>query len=90
MLDRLLDLRMTMLDMLGGEGAQRFPILAHRIRAGADAQALWFARADLMAVLAEVHGEDEARARIDGLSNMFDGLLPKGLMSRPTSLMMHQ
>ncbi len=83
---RLEDIRVAMLDMLGEEGAKRHPQVARRIRFGGDAQALWYARADLMAALASESGERSARARTESLSVLFDGMLPKGLMSRPTTL----
>ena len=83
---RLEDIRVAMLDMLGEEGAKRHPQVARRIRFGGDAQALWYARADLMAALASESGERSARTRTESLSVLFDGMLPKGLMSRPTTL----
>ena len=83
---RLEDIRVAMLDMLVEEGAKRHPQVARRIRFGGDAQALWYARADLMAALASESGERSARARTESLSVLFDGMLPKGLMSRPTTL----
>jgi hypothetical protein len=86
MTHRLEDIRLAMLDMLGEEGAARFPGVARRIRASADAQGLWYARAELMAALADLHGEAVARTRMVSLSVLFDGMLPKGLMSRPSTL----
>ena len=83
---RLEDIRLAMLDMLGDDGAERYPQVARRIRHGADAQGLWYARADLMAALAGLHGEQIARTRMVSLSVLFEGTLPKGMMSRPTTL----
>lgn len=83
---RMDDIRTVMLDMLGEEGALQYPHVARRIRHSVDAQALWYARAELMAALAGLYGERSARERMVSLSVMFDGLLPKGLMSRPTTL----
>ena len=83
---RLEDIRLAMLDMLGEEGARQYPQVARRIRFGGDAQALWYARADLMAALADTAGERVARTRTESLSVLFDGMLPKGLVSRPTTL----
>ena len=83
---RLEDIRLAMLDMLGDEGARQNPQVARRIRFGGDAQALWYARADLMSALANMSGERAARARTESLSVLFDGMLPMGLASRPTSL----
>ena len=78
--------RELLLDMLGDPGAQQYPQVARRIRAGGDALALWYARADLMAALAGLHGEQVARTRMVSLSVLFEGTLPKGMMSRPTTL----
>lgn len=84
--DRLEDIRLAMLDMLGDEGARQYPGVVRRIHLSGDAQALWYARADLMAALAGLHGEQVAGTRMTSLSVLFDGMLPKGLMSRPTTL----
>lgn len=78
---RVEDIRLTMLDMLGEEGARRFPHLAERIQADADAQGLWYARTALMAALADLYGEQVARTRMISLSALFDGMLPKGMTS---------
>ncbi|MFV0681597.1 hypothetical protein [Ottowia sp.] len=84
--NRLEDIRLSMLDMLGDDGARRYPQVARRIRASADAQALWYVRAELMAALAGLYGEKTARTRMVSLSVLFDGMLPKGMASRPTVL----
>ena len=83
---RLEDIRLTMLDMLTEDGERRYPQVARRIRASVDAQALWYARADLLAALAGMYGEKIARTRMVSLSVLFDGMLPKGMASRPTVL----
>lgn len=83
---RVDDIRTAMLDMLGDAGAQQYPHVARRIRFGGDALALWYARADLMGALAGLHGEQVARTRMVSLSVLFEGTLPKGMMSRPTTL----
>ena len=83
---RMEDIRMAMLDMLGDPGAQQYPQVTRRIRAGGDALALWYARADLMAALAGLHGEQVARTRMVSLSAMFEGMLPRGMVSRPTTI----
>lgn len=60
--------------------------LEHRVRFAADIQALWYLRGDLMGVLCSVHGEARARALLAGITRLFDGLLPDGLVSRPSPL----
>lgn len=83
---RVEDIRVAMLDMLGDAGAQQYPQVARRIRFGGDALALWYARADLMGALAGLHGEQVARTRMVSLSVLFEGMLPRGMASRPTTL----
>jgi hypothetical protein len=78
--------RLAMLDMLGDEGLKRYPEVVRRICTGRDAQTLWYARADLMAALADLYGEQTASARMASLTALFEGMLPKGMMSRPTTL----
>ena len=75
-----------MLDELGEFGEFHFPNVVHRVRYAIDAQALWFARSDVMTVLNELHGETIAREKISGINEKFKGLLPKGLSSRSSSL----
>lgn len=86
LVERLEDIRLAMLDMLGEEGVRQYPKLVRRIHLSGDAQTLWYVRSDLMAALAGLHGEQVARTRMVSLSVLFEGMLPKGLMSRPTTL----
>ena len=51
-----------------------------------DIQALWYLRGDLMAALAAMHGEVAARQKVAAVTQMFQGLLPNGLNSRPSPL----
>ena len=83
---RVEDIRVAMLDMLGEQGEHSHPQVARRIRYAGDALALWYARADLMAALAGLHGEQLARTRMVSLSVLFEGTLPKCMASRPSSL----
>ena len=80
---KLEDVRRAMLSQLNAEGAQRNPILAHRICAAKDAKALWYQRASLMAALSEQYGEEKAHEHMERLTSMFQGLLPKDMMPRP-------
>lgn len=72
--------RRAMLDALGERGAQASPQLSRRITYLADAQALWYARSEMVAVLSQLHGEARAVETVQGLSPVFKGLLPKGLL----------
>lgn len=81
------DIREAMLGLLGENGSRQFPNVTRRIRYANDIQALWYLRGDLMAALASVHGESAARARVQEITEMFQGLLPGSLSSRPSPLM---
>ncbi|WP_273948742.1 hypothetical protein [Curvibacter cyanobacteriorum] len=50
-----------------------------RIRFSADPDSLWYLRGDLLHVLAARQGEMAARAQLDRLTPLFEGLLPKAL-----------
>ena len=80
------DIRESMLAMLGEAGPKHFPQVTRRIRYANDIQALWYLRGDLMAALAEMHGEAAAREKVGSVTQMFLGLLPSGLASRPSPL----
>lgn len=86
LLDSLEDIREAMLDLLGPQGQQVHPSITRKVRFAADLQALWYLRSELMATLAELHGETHARQQMQSISNQFGGLLPGGLASRPSPL----
>jgi hypothetical protein len=60
--------------------------VSRRIRYAIDVMALWYLRGDLMAVLAEHHGEAEAREKLQAITEIFEDVLPEGLRSRPSPL----
>ena len=82
------DIRESMLAVLGDRGHKHFPHVTRRIRYANDVQALWYLRGDLMAALAAMHGEMQARQKVASVTEMFEGLLPNGLNSRPSPLVM--
>jgi len=71
--------RQAMLDTLGNEGSKLSPGLRRRLSYLPDAQALWYARSEMVSVLSQVHGEEQAIDRVRALSPIFAGLLPKSL-----------
>lgn len=79
-------LRQAMLDLLGEQGAQEHPRVARQLRLAPDAKALWYARSDLMAALATLHGESDARQSMENLTIAFRGQLPKTLLDHKRSI----
>lgn len=79
-------IRRKMLAMAIMDKSERAEALTRRIRYAANVESLWYARGELMALLAREHGEAAARERIEALSEMFREVLPRGLRSRPSPL----
>ena len=75
-------IREMMLQELGDYGEKKFPAVARRVRYAPDVQGLWYARSDVMAILANTYGETVAREKIANISGRFNGLLPKSLTGR--------
>ncbi len=71
--------RHAMLQALGEDGARLSPHLHRRLQYLHDAHALWYARAEMVAVLSRLHGEARAVSTVQQLSPAFKGLLPKSL-----------
>lgn len=79
--------RKAMLDPLDDlDTSQRLARVMSRIEYAPDIQALWYLRGDVMAVLAEAHGESAATGRLSEISGKFHGLLPAAQRSRPNHL----
>ena len=79
-------IRLAMLDALGSLGSSSYPVVQLRVTYANEIQDLWYLRGDVMAVLAAIEGEAIARNKVDQLSEMFKGLLPRGMSSRPSPL----
>lgn len=77
--------RQAMLTALGDEGGKANPRLKHRLMYVHDAHALWYARAEMVAVLSRLHGEAKAVDVVRGLTPGFEGLLPRSLMESSRS-----
>lgn len=80
--NRTEDIRKLMLSELGEYGEKKFPAVTRRIRYSPDVQGLWYARSDVMAILANTYGETVAREKIAEISGKFKGLLPNSLTKR--------
>ena len=87
--DRTEDIRLLILLELGEFAETHYPKLVRNVTYAQDAQGLWYTRGEVMAVLANMHGETIAREKIERISDKFRGLLPRGLSSRPSSLTTH-
>ena len=84
--DRIEDIRQLLIYELEQSADLKFPKIVRRVRYASDAQALWYARGEVMAALGAMHGETIAREKINHISEKFKGLLPKGLNPRVNSL----
>ena len=80
------EIREAMLSALGERGAQAYPVIQLRVTYAGDVQDLWYLRGDVMAAVADLDGELEARRALTSISTMFSGLLPRGLTSRLSPL----
>ncbi len=80
------ELRALMLAEMGNSGDANFPEVTRRVRYATDTQSLWYARGDVMQVLASVHGPSIARRKMRRISGGFKGLLPSGMIPRRSSL----
>jgi hypothetical protein len=83
---KLEDIRQSMLDTLDHDGWYTYSYLEHRVLFASGLMELWFLRSDLMHAISSLHGEMVAAKKMRAISGMFDGLLPKGLASRPSPL----
>ncbi len=80
------DIREAMLNGLEIDGAASASRLELKVTYASDLNDLWYLRGDVMAAIAAVDGEAIARRKLDEISGMFKGLLPKSLTTRCTSL----
>lgn len=77
--EQLERLRQAMLQALGEPDSGHYDKVARQLRYAVDVRGLWYARSDLMALLADRHGETAARAELERLTEMFRELLPKSM-----------
>jgi hypothetical protein len=84
--ERTEEIRLSMLSTLGENGAITFPGLRRRLMFAADIEALWYLRSEWMGSLSSLHGERVAAAHLRSINLQFEGLLTKGMNSRPSPL----
>ncbi len=75
-----------MLDCLAHYGKDATSLVHLRVSYAKDIQDLWYLRGDVMAVIASADGEVVAKDKLSEISVRFKGLLPKGLVTRPSPL----
>jgi hypothetical protein len=80
------NIREAMLDGLGVTGSATASKLELKVTYATDIHDLWYLRGDLMAAISAISGESQARSKVDEISHMFRGLLPKALTSRSNDL----
>jgi len=81
---RIEDIRQAMLDCMGEDACIQFPQVERRVKFASNLEALWYLRPELLMVISSTAGELAAQGQVEQISAMFDGLLPKGMSSRPT------
>ncbi len=80
------NIRFAMINGLGEQGAAAYQAIKLRVTYANDLMDLWYLRGDLMAAIAALHGEPVACKRLEHISAMFHGLIPKGLTVRTNPL----
>lgn len=80
------DIREAMLDGLSARDVITATKLELRVTYASDLNDLWYLRGDVMAAIAATDGEAVARRKLDHISKMFKGLLPKSQTTRNTNL----
>lgn len=80
------DIREAMLEGMGATGSTTASKLELKVTYAIDLHDLWYLRGDVMAAISAISGEAHARSKLDEISKMFRGHIPKALMSRPKNL----
>jgi hypothetical protein len=84
--EKAYEIRQAMLTTLGEPTSQPFTALRRRLVFAEDIEALWYLRSEWMAAMSTLHGERVAAAHLRGINLHFEGLLAKGMTSRPSPL----
>jgi hypothetical protein len=83
---RIEDIRRAMLDSLGEDGCANYPHIERRVLFASDMQGLWYLRSDIMVALSSLRGELVASQRVRQITGMFEGHLPRGMVSRLSNM----
>lgn len=82
---RMENIRKVMLDAMSVDGVtEGHHLLVRRVFYATDIQTLWYARSEVMTLLAAGLGETRAHEKLCALSALFDGLLPEARHSAPS------
>ncbi len=80
-------IRQVMLDSFASTTSNtEHPGLQLKLTYANDIQDLWYLRGDLMAAISQIEGETVARAKLSEITELFKGLLPRAMASRPSPL----
>jgi len=87
---RAQEIRITMLaalDQLPNQAdSERFALLNKRLSSAHDVESLWYLRSEWMGALSSIQGERAASIQLRDLDARFEGLVAKGMRSRPSRL----
>ena len=86
LIERCEEIRQNMLSTLGEKGAAIFPALRRRLMFATDIEGLWYLRSEWMGALSSLQGERVAAAHLRSINLQFEGVLTKGMNSRPSPL----
>lgn len=84
--DRCEEIRQSMISILGEKGAAIYPALRRRLMFASDLEALWYLRSEWMGAISSIHGERVASAHLRSINVLFEGVLSKSMVSRPSPL----
>ncbi len=84
--ERTEEIRQAMISILGESGSLAYPALRRRLMFAANKEALWYLRSEWMGALSTLYGERVAAVHLRSTNIQFEGILTKGMSSRPSPL----
>jgi uncharacterized membrane protein YadS len=84
--ERTEEIRQAMISLLGKTGSLAYPALHRRLMFAANTEGLWYLRSEWMSALSMLYGERVAAAHLRSTNIQFEGVLTKGMSSRPSPL----